>query len=113
MKKTILIGSIGLLFACANDQEPTGYVEPDMAREDFIPIMVDLHILESHYQRLYTRPNVYKESLDSASSYVFEKHGTTRETYLMTLNQFSYSSDTIFKIYEAAFDTITLRINQQ
>lgn len=102
-----------LLVSCSSGGDKGNYVEPDMDRVNFIQTLVDLHTLESHYQRLYSRPDVYKEALDSASYHIFKAHNITKQEYELALMQYSYSVDTIFKIYETALDTITLRIGYQ
>ncbi|MCH2233420.1 MAG: DUF4296 domain-containing protein [Crocinitomicaceae bacterium] len=112
MKRLYLIGiSFLALISCDSDQSRNDYVEPDIARENFIPVLVDLHVIESHYHRMYSRPDIYKQALDSASQIIFDKHEITREEYSTALEMYSYSSDTIYKIYEAAMDTITIRIS--
>ena len=112
MKLKFLIGlTIISLTSCESEWDIDNYVEPDIPREEFIPVLVDLHVIESHYHRLYSRPDIYKDALDSASQVIFDKHGVTREEYSTALEMYSYSSDTIYKIYEAALDTITIRIS--
>ena len=112
MKRKLFIGlSFLALFSCESEWDKNEYVEPDIAREDFIPVLVDLHVIESHYHRLYSRPDIYKEALDSASEEIFNEHGISRTEYRTALEMYSYSSDTIYKIYEAALDTITIRIS--
>ncbi len=107
MKKSLLIIAIGLLSCEQEDQTPVDLIPKD----DMIPLIVDLQLLEEHYHRLYSRPDVYYIALDSASGLIFEEYDVTKDQFEESLMHYSTNTDTIYSIYEAALDTVNFRIN--
>lgn len=109
IKKAIYI--IGLvLCACSSEtveETPSGILE----KEELIPLIVDLQVLESHFQRTFGRVDVIRNALDSSSVEVFEEHGTTKIAFENSLDYYSTFPDTLYTIYEAALDTINYRLN--
>mgnify|MGYP000476130093 CR=1 FL=1 len=81
--------------------------------EIIIPLIVDLQLLESHYQRTYIRPDLYKGALDSSSHLLFEEYNVTKADFDASFSYYASDRDTIYSIYEAALDTINFRINQR
>ena len=87
------------------------------APSDLIPeheimgIIIDLQILESHYQVRYQRPDVYKNALDSASYYVYERHGVTEDQYLRSYDYYAFNMDKMFLLYEATLDSVNILAN--
>lgn len=77
-----------------------------------IPLIIDLQVLESHYQRTYQRPNLYKNALDSASLIVFEKHHTTKNQFERSYQFYGQDVTSMYMIYEAALDSINLRVTE-
>ena len=109
--KKILIFCAFTLTACSGQNEPQSL--PNLIeREKFIPLLVDLQVLESHYHRMFNRPDKYHDALDSASSLVFNKYGVTKKNFEDSFNFYATNVDTIFAIYEAALDSINFRMNQ-
>ena len=82
-----------------------------MGKDTLIPIIVDLQVLESHYHRKYQQPNFYKEALDSASEVIFSNYSTNREIFELSFDYYSIEMDRMYYIYEAALDTINLRVS--
>jgi hypothetical protein len=82
-----------------------------LQREVFIPVLVDLQILESHFQRQFARIDLYRDALDSSSRFIFEDHGVTKDMFTATVNYYATQPDTLFVIYEAALDSIKFRTN--
>ena len=72
---------------------------------------MDLQILESHFQRQFARVDLYRESLDSSSVSIFDDHGITKADFVESLTYYSTQADTLFLIYEAALDTINIRLD--
>ena len=68
-------------------------------------------MLESHYQRNYQNPDYYKDALDSASFTVFDNYQTTRDIFESSYDYYSLNIDSIYYIYEAALDTINIRVS--
>lgn len=83
-----------------------------ISTEKMIPIIVDLQILESHFQRLYQRPDLYKNALDSSSAVVFNEYGVTKESFDSSYTFYSKNTHVIYGIYEAALDSINFRLSQ-
>lgn len=110
MKKLLFIG---ILFSvsCSSESEPQGPPSDILSKEKMIPLMVDLKVLEQHYHRLYVRPDVYSSALDSASTFVFSDHGTTKDVFTKSVDYYTKDVNGIFDIYEAALDTINLRVS--
>ena len=78
-----------------------------------IVLICDVQILESHYYNRFQRENVYANALDSATFFIFEKHGVTKESFEENLYYYALQPDTLFSIYESALDTINNEINLQ
>ncbi|MFT5822309.1 MAG: hypothetical protein ACI8ZM_003565 [Crocinitomix sp.] len=99
-----------LLLSCGGDsaeQLPSTILE----REALIPVIVDLQILESHYQRQFARVDLYRDALDSSSQTIFTAHGISKDQFSNSLNYYATQPDTLFIIYEAALDSIKFRMN--
>lgn len=112
MNKILILFSVVLIGCGADDTGEPVSPKDIISTEKMIPLIVDLQILESHYQRLYLRPNLYKSALDSASSFVFEKHAVTKNQFNSSFNYYAADVNVIYSIYEAALDTINFRVNQ-
>lgn len=110
MKYVSIIILALIVLSCGSDssiKKPNVFIE----KIDMIDLVVDVQILESHYHNLYQRENVYANALDSATFFIFEDHGVTKENFKENLDYYSLQPDTLFSIYEAALDTINNRIN--
>lgn len=83
-----------------------------ISEQDIIPIIIDLQILESHYHRTFSRPDTYKESLDSASTFVFKNHGVTKTKFEESYAYYAFDINKIYSIYEAALDSINIQITE-
>ena len=103
MKYVSIIILALIVLSCGSDSS--------IEKIDMIDLVVDVQILESHYHNLYQRENVYANALDSATFFIFEDHGVTKENFKENLDYYSLQPDTLFSIYEAALDTINNRIN--
>lgn len=99
------------LLGCSDASEPLPKA-PDVLLEEatLAAIVIDLEIVESHYQFLYSHPDRYKTALDSASHFVFEKHGTTRAVFESSYDYYAHDIDQLFSMYELMLDTINLKI---
>jgi hypothetical protein len=100
------------LVACSGKEE-TVIEKPEnlLGKDTLIPIIVDLQVLESHYHRKYQQPDYYKDALDSASEFIFSNYSTSREIFEMSFDHYSVNMDSMYYIYEAALDTINLRVS--
>jgi hypothetical protein len=113
MTKKALFGISILLMACNSSQKEDYPVPNDLITKDqLIPVIIDLQVLESHYHRLYNRPDAYKSAVDSASYFVFEKYGTTKDQFKRSYTYYAYDVNEMFLIYEAALDSINLKVSQ-
>jgi len=112
LQKFFYIVSLSILAACGNstiEKKP----EAIMEKEEIIPIIVDLQILESHFQRQFSRVDLYRDALDSSSASVFKQHGVSKGEFSSSLDYYAGIPDTLFTIYEAALDSIKFRMNQR
>lgn len=113
MTKKALFGLSVFLLACNSSQKEDYPAPKDLiAKEQLIPVIIDLQVLESHYHRLYNRPDAYKNAVDSASFFVFEKYGTTKEQFKQSYTYYAYDVNEMFLIYEATLDSINLKVSQ-
>jgi hypothetical protein len=111
VKYFAFVFSILILLSCGQEEE---YVIPNnvLQKEEIIPVIVDLQILESHFQRQFGRVDLFKDALDSSSQSIFDDYGITQEKYEESLQFYAETPDTLYVIYEAALDTVNLRLNQ-
>jgi len=102
------------LFFTACSSEPA-HIAPDnlISADKMISLIIDLQILETHYNRQFQQPQLYKNALDSASEFVFEKHSVTKSQFDSSYTFYSFEPTTIYGIYEAALDSINFRLSQQ
>ncbi|MBN4072486.1 DUF4296 domain-containing protein [Crocinitomix catalasitica] len=109
-----LVGSILLtvfLLGCSgDDRQPSPESVGVLSKPKLISLMVDLEILESHFHRLFMRPDKYARALDSSSVFIFEDHGTTKRELKRSLLYYSTIPDTMYSIYESALDSVNQRI---
>ena len=109
MKRILITIPLLVVFACSSDEQtkkPPSLIE----KERFVPLVVDLKVLEEHYHRLFVRPDIYSASLDSASSFIFEDHETTKDEFEQSLLYYCQNILVIYEIFETALDTINLRV---
>ena len=99
------------LNSCGQQAEPKPLEFTVLKQEELIPIIVDLQILEGHYQRKFSRIDIYRDALDSASQSIFQKHQISQEEFEKNLDYYGNYPDSLFRIYESALDTINLRLN--
>lgn len=101
------------LASCSENVETTSVEPPEglIPEEQIMGIIIDLQILESSYQFRYQRPDVYKNALDSASYYVYDKHGVTKDQYLRSYDYYALNIDKMFLLYEATLDSVNILIN--
>jgi len=110
--KRFIFFSLVILSACAEDKDikvPENLISSDK----IIPIIVDLQVLESHYQRVYGRPDLYMAALDSSSNLIFQNYDVTKADFENSFAYYSSDLNVIYSIYEAALDSINFRINQK
>ena len=81
-------------------------------KDKLIPLIIDLQILESHYHRTYSRPDVYSEALDSASSFVFADHGVTKKNFEESYSFYAFDIENMYYIYETTLDSINAQISE-
>lgn len=110
MKRVSLCLFIFLLSACENATEAD--VPAILIKKDkLISVIVDLQILESHFQRQFSRVDLYRDALDSSSNLIYESHNITKNEFKESIDYYATYPDSLFIIYEAALDTISYRIN--
>lgn len=111
MYKLPIIFLLFFMHSCGQQVEPQPADFPVLKQEKLIPIIVDLQILEGHYQRKFSRIDIYRDALDSASQSIFQKHQISQEVFEKNLDYYGNYPDSLFSIYESALDTINLRLN--
>ena len=109
-KKIIFIITVFLL-SCGGGNTDTALPEGVLEKEKLIPLIIDLHILEAHFQRQFSRLDLYRDALDSSSFYIFENHGVTKANFSASIDYYATTPDTLFAIYESALDSIQFRLN--
>ena len=82
-----------------------------LTKPAFISLLVDLQIMEAHFHRLYIRPDLYAQSLDSSSAIIFTDHETSKDIFHVSLLYYSSYPDTMYAIYEIALDSVNQRIS--
>ena len=102
------------IFSCNEEEKIEGPSAPSelISQQDIIPIIIDLQILESHYHRTFSRPDTYKDALDSASSFVFENHGVSKQNFEESYQYYAFDINKIYSIYEATLDSINIQITE-
>jgi hypothetical protein len=110
MIKRIFFGALILLSACSGEQS-TDAPEKLLKKPDLISVLIDLHILESHFQREYSRPDLYRDALDSSSVSIFKSHNTTKANFEESLDYYALNPELLHGIYEAALDSINYRMS--
>lgn len=108
--KMLLFVPIILTFSCSGEPEKSAVPANLIATEKMIPLIVDLQILESHFQRTYNRPDLYKASLDSSSQLIFDKHQVSKPQYDSSYMYYAKDLDAIYKMYEAALDSLNFAV---
>jgi hypothetical protein len=109
MKKLLFVPFF-LTFSCSGELEKSSAPANLIASEKMIPLIVDLQILESHFQRTYNRPDLYKASLDSSSQLIFDKHQVTKSQYDSSYMYYAKDLDAIYQMYEAALDSLNFAV---
>jgi hypothetical protein len=101
------------LIGCS--EAPLEREKPDdlISEAELIPVIIDLQLLESHYHRNYSRPDVYKTALDSASALVFDQYNISKFNFESSYDYYAYDASHMYFIYEAVLDTINLRISER
>lgn len=98
-------------FSCGNQEDEINIPDSIVEKGDLISMIVELEILEAHYQRQFSRVDLYRNSLDSSSQLIFEDHGVTKQAYEESISYYSNIPDSLFVIYEAALDSINFRLS--
>ena len=112
MKKLYAILSLGLI-ACSGELEERPKPADLISQSDLIPLLIEVQMVESHYQRLYSRPDVFKEAFDSATNIVFEDHDISRSQFEGSYDYYSQDPNEMFSLYEATLDTLNMRISDR
>lgn len=110
MIKRIFLGGLILLSACSGEQV-TDAPKNLLKKPDLISVLIDLHILESHFQREYSRPDLYRDALDSSSVSIFKSHNTTKANFEESLDYYALNPESLHSIYEVALDSINYRMS--
>jgi len=113
MKNVFFISILFAFFVSCGEPKKEYIDKPEvfLEKKEFIDVIVDLQILESHYHNEYQVPEIYANALDSASYYVFKKHKIDKNIFQENFNYYSFEKDSIFNIYEIVLDTINNRLN--
>ena len=99
-KRLFFLVLLAVLF-CGSCQTSDGEdVPPPLNQEQFIPVLLDMQILEATYkQRVVQRAN--KDSLMSHNyAFIFNKHGITRDQFEESYNYWTKRPEEMRLIYE-------------
>lgn len=101
---------MGLLVGCSANktEEKPATILP---KEKVISVLIDLQVLESHFQRTFKRQELYRDALDSSSQSIFESHQISKVQFDSAFNYYAGNPDTLYLIYEAALDSINYKID--
>ncbi|MFN3917900.1 MAG: DUF4296 domain-containing protein [Flavobacteriales bacterium] len=80
MKPSLYIAILTGLISCSYSGEKNLSV-PSISEENFIEILVDVNLLESHLGFLRIDPEFAIDSAKIYYAYIFEKHGVTQQEY--------------------------------
>lgn len=98
-----------LFFSCAEEAETAAPVNL-IPTEKMISLIVDLQVLESHYQRTFQRPDLYRRSLDSSSYFIFKDHEVTKRQFDSSYQYYALQTQVLYSMYEAALDSLNFTI---
>lgn len=110
--KRLTYFSLLVLAGCSGDEKAPPPPADLIPAEKIVPLIVDLQVLESHYERVYIHPALFKDALDSSSTFIFADHGVTKEQFDESYSYYASDISAIYGIYEAALDSINFRMNQ-
>lgn len=101
-------------FSCESDRQTASDEMPVnlIPAENMIPILVDLQILESHFQRLHQRPELYKNALDSSSALIFQDYQVSKGAFDSSYMYYANNVNVLHSIYEAALDSLNFRMEE-
>lgn len=108
--RLLFLSFMGILPACTQE---SGEEIPEnlIPQNQMIPIMVDLQVLESHFQLNYGHAAGFKHALDSSSQLIFQGHGVTREQFESSFDYYAADANRIQPLYVAALDSINFALS--
>ncbi len=111
MKNYSLFAILVLLLSCGSDKSVDSRPNNLLSKDSLISVIIDLEVLNVHYENKYKRPALYKRKLDSVIELLLIEKGVTQEQLEKSIDYYSIYPDTIFKIYESTLDSINHMIN--
>lgn len=106
---------MSFMMSCSADKGRELVVEKPsnlISKEQFILIMSDVVVIESHIQQKLPRPEQYALSMTKSMDTVLARHGVDRDQYTISFDYYGVQQEEIKTIYEAVFDTVTNRNNR-
>lgn len=98
--------------SCVPDEVTVDAPDDLISSAEMVQLIIDLQIMETHYQRHYQKPENYKRALDSSCTFIFQDHEVTKEQYERSFGYYSLDASIMFSMYEAVLDTMNLRASE-
>lgn len=101
MKFLAFILCLVLIAACGRESVDK-FPEPDnlVEKEQLIPVLTDLSIIESVYQVKYIQVSRYSTLLQREADSIFQKYNITREDYENSMEYYSHNQEEMLEIYQ-------------
>jgi hypothetical protein len=113
MKSWFFILCLVLISACKGESVDK-FPEPDnlLEKEQLIPILADLSIVESAYQVKYIQVSRYSTLLQKEADSIFQRHEVTRDDYEKSMEYYSHNQEELMEIYQEVKKKIEKQRNE-
>jgi hypothetical protein len=112
MKYFIWFLIIPALFACKNQQSPTGsdLQKPDslISRRQMIRILTDVHLTEAAISFIKTKGDAPKNLSEDYYTAVFSKYKISRKNFESSFDYYKGDQEDLIKIYEEVIKNLEL-----
>lgn len=105
----ISLNVISLYLIGCNDESRNIPPYGKLSDEKFIKIYIELKAVELHLKKKTTSHHVYRKWVDKASDSIFNKYETQPEIFYNAYDHYMQDPIRLFKLFEAALDTVNLR----
>jgi hypothetical protein len=108
---------IPALFACKNQQSPSGSdrQKPDslISRRQMVRILTDVHLTEAAISFLKTKGNAPKNLSEDYYSALFSKYKISRKNFESNFDYYKRDQEDLIKIYEEVIKNLEILKKQQ
>jgi len=117
MKYFFLIFIILALFACKNQQSPSGsdLQKPDslIPRRQMVRILTDMHLTEAALTYLKTKGETSNSLSDDYYNALFSKYKISRENFESNFDYYKRDQENLIKIYEEVINNLEILKKQR